>query len=58
MGTKLNGTTVRYRRTLVLDHIKTYKREEMTNNLIELGKETARNKSVKTLGDLAQKMRI
>ena len=57
MGTKLNGTTVEYRRNLVLDHIKTYMREEMTNNLIDLGKETARNKDLKTLNLLAQKMK-
>lgn len=57
MGTKLNGTTVGYRRNLVLDHIKTYMREEMKCNLIELGKETARNKDIKILNNLARNMR-
>jgi hypothetical protein len=32
-------------------------REEMTNNLIDLGKETARNKDLKTLNNLAKKMK-
>ena len=57
MGTRLDGTTVEYRRALVLDHIRTYKREEMTNCLLELGKETARNKDIKTLNNLARNMR-
>ena len=57
IGTKLSGTPINYRRNLILDHIETYKREEMLENLIELGKQTAKNKDIRTLGDLARNMR-
>ena len=47
--------TISCRRLLILNHIKVFKRKEMTEKLIELGKECARNKDAKTLSDLAQK---
>lgn len=57
IGSRLSGTPIEYRRSVVLDHIETYKREEMTDNIIEFGKEAARNKDLKTLNNLAQKMK-
>ena len=58
IGTKLGGKPISLRRLIVLDHIETYKREEMTNNLIKLGKEAAKNKDVWTLNEIVKEMKI
>ena len=58
IGKRLNNKTISERRSIILNHLEIYLREEKEKYLVELARAAAEGKTSKELNELAKKVKI
>ena len=58
IGKRLNNKTISERRSIVLNHLEVYLREEKEKYLIELAKAAAEGKTIRELNEIAKRVKI
>lgn len=58
IGKRLNNKTISERRSIVLNHLEIYLREDKEKYLVELARAAAEGKTIRELNDIAKKVKF